>query len=326
VSLATDQNGMIVDRTEAAQGGSPRTLRYVFGGIQMGEVGNDGTSNTSFAASVADRLAVQPTPTAAGPFHNGGTSGTPFADFDQSYDAINSSLDPGTGSTYIASAGDTLQSIAAMVWGDASLWYLLADANGMSGAEQLQAGRSLTIPDVISNVHNNTQTFRPYDAARAIGDVNPTTPKPVKNHHGCGIVGTLILVACGGRDGRDRRRGRSGGDAGMSLIEGIGAFAAETSGLSAGAAIAVGAGAGILGSVVSQGIGVATVLQQKFDWKSVAIAGITGAISGGLSKLSALANAGKIGGGLGAAAKYIGGSGFLNGAARAPSAMSSPKG
>jgi hypothetical protein len=107
VSLATDQNGMIVDRTEAASGGTPRTLRYVFGGMQMGEVGNDGTTNTSFAASVADRLAVQPTPTAAGPFRNGGTSGTPFADFDQSYDAINSSLDPGTGSTYVASAGDT---------------------------------------------------------------------------------------------------------------------------------------------------------------------------------------------------------------------------
>jgi|GEM_PF-4768536 len=42
----------------------------------------------SFAASVADRLVIQPTPTAAGPFHNGATSGTQFADFDQSYDAI----------------------------------------------------------------------------------------------------------------------------------------------------------------------------------------------------------------------------------------------
>jgi len=29
-------------------------------------------------------------------------------------------------------AGDTLQSIAQMLWGDSSLWYVLADANGLS--------------------------------------------------------------------------------------------------------------------------------------------------------------------------------------------------
>jgi hypothetical protein len=68
VSLATDQNGMIVDRTEAASGGSPRTLRYVFGGLQMGEVGNDGTDNMNYVASIADRLAVQKSD---GPFRNG---------------------------------------------------------------------------------------------------------------------------------------------------------------------------------------------------------------------------------------------------------------
>jgi len=29
------------------------------------------------------------------------------------------------------SAGDTLQSIAETLWGDSSLWYLLAEANGL---------------------------------------------------------------------------------------------------------------------------------------------------------------------------------------------------
>ena|GEM_PF-4688671 len=48
----------------------------------MGEVGNNGNDNMSFAATVADRLAIQPTATAAGPFHNGATSGTQFADLD----------------------------------------------------------------------------------------------------------------------------------------------------------------------------------------------------------------------------------------------------
>ncbi|MFZ6876605.1 LysM peptidoglycan-binding domain-containing protein, partial [Undibacterium sp. Di27W] len=33
-------------------------------------------------------------------------------------------------SMYITQQGDTLQSIAKTVWGDATLWYLIADANG----------------------------------------------------------------------------------------------------------------------------------------------------------------------------------------------------
>jgi len=289
VSLATDQNGMIIDRTEAAQGGSPRTLRYVFGGVQMGEVGNNGTDNMSFAASVADRLVIQPTPTAAGPFHNGATSGTQFADFDQSYDAINSASDAGAGSTYVVASGDTLQSIAALVWGDASLWYLIADANGMSGAEQLQAGRSLAIPDVVANVHNNATTFRPYDPTRAIGDVNPSTPKPVKNHHGCGVMGTILLVAIAVAVTVITGGAATAVATGVSLGSGIGAFVAGTAALSAGELIAIGAGAAAVGSAVSQGVGIATGLQQKFDWKGLAISAISGGVSAGLGQMSALA-------------------------------------
>jgi YD repeat-containing protein len=306
VSLATDQNGMIVDRTEAASGGTPRTLRYVFGGMQMGEVGNDGTSNTSFAASVADRLAVQPTPTAAGPFHNGGTSGTPFADFDQSYDAINSSLDPGTGSTYIASAGDTLQSIAAMVWGDASLWYLIADANGMSGAEQLQAGRSLTIPDVIANVHNNAGTFRAYNATKAIGDVNPTTPKPVKSHHGCGMVGMIILAAiaiavtaiatagigavAAGTTFGQAWAAMMGGT--LATLGGTTVAGVTVGGLGVAGSIGVAAAGAAAGSIVSQGIGVATGLQQQFNWKAVGLSAISAGIGQGVGSTNLFAKIG----------------------------------
>jgi hypothetical protein len=61
---------MIVDRDEAdnLSGGDPRTLRYFFGGVQIGQVGNDGTDNMTYVASIADRLAVQGT---SGAFHNG---------------------------------------------------------------------------------------------------------------------------------------------------------------------------------------------------------------------------------------------------------------
>ena len=46
----------------------------------------------------------------------------------------------GPGAVYTARAGDTLASIAQAVYGDASLWYLIADANGLRGDAVLAAG------------------------------------------------------------------------------------------------------------------------------------------------------------------------------------------
>lgn len=65
--------------------------------------------------------------------------------------------------------GDTLQSIAQAVWGDASLWYMIADANGMAGGQGLAAGMTLSIPDKVVNVHNSAGTFKVYDPNRAQG-------------------------------------------------------------------------------------------------------------------------------------------------------------
>jgi hypothetical protein len=47
-------------------------------------------------------------------------------------------------------------------------------------------------------------------------------------------------------------------------------------------AVMAGAASGVAGSVVSQGFGVATGLQDKFSWKQVAMAGIAGGVSGGI--------------------------------------------
>ena len=40
---------------------------------------------------------------------------------------------------YVVNAGDTLQSIAMAVFGDAKLWYLVADVNGFSNGAVLTA-------------------------------------------------------------------------------------------------------------------------------------------------------------------------------------------
>src|SRR5262249_40009523 len=78
--------------------------------------------------------------------------------------------------TYYVQAGDSLQSVALNEFGDSSLWYLIADANGLSSgpADLLTTGQRLSIPNVgTTSVHNNSQTNQPYSQAKIIGDLTP---------------------------------------------------------------------------------------------------------------------------------------------------------
>ena len=69
-----------------------------------------------------------------------------------------------------------LASIAKSFLGDAQLWYLIADANGLTTGPtdslESQVGRSLRIPNVVTNVHNNADTFSPYNPNTIV----PNTP------------------------------------------------------------------------------------------------------------------------------------------------------
>jgi hypothetical protein len=96
------------------------------------------------------------------------------ADFDQNYEPINDSY-PGNaaGSYTVRQDGETLRAIAQALWGDSSLWYLIAEANGLLGDGAQQAGRVLVIPNKVTNIHNNSQTWRPYNPGEAIGNVDP---------------------------------------------------------------------------------------------------------------------------------------------------------
>ena len=71
-----------------------------------------------------------------------------------------------------------------------------------------------------------------------------------------------------------------------SVGAGIGAFlgvGGATTGLGAAALAGVGAAAGAAGSIASQAVGVATGIQEKFSWKGVALAGISGGVGGGVA-------------------------------------------
>ncbi|WP_306252635.1 LysM peptidoglycan-binding domain-containing protein [Parvularcula sp. IMCC14364] len=95
----------------------------------MGYVGNNGTLHTDYEESIDLRTETLGT----GAFRNGNTNGIAHADFDQNYNPINSYNQGSVHGAYTVRAGDTMGSIAASLWGDASLWYKLAEANGHGG-------------------------------------------------------------------------------------------------------------------------------------------------------------------------------------------------
>ena len=217
-----------------------------------------------------------------------------YADFDQAYDPINGLTYQNTSSQYTVAAGDTLQSIAYQIWGDASFWYMIADANGLMGDETLSAGQVLTIPNKVHNSHNTSDVFRVYDPNEAIGNNSPTAPKPQKHHSGgCGGIGQILLVVIAVAVAAITAGAAVAAlTPGLSLVGGMTAFAAGTTGLSAGTLIGIGAVAGAAGSIVSQGVGLALGIQSKFDWGGVAMAAISGGVSAGLGTIQGLSGIG----------------------------------
>jgi hypothetical protein len=224
---------------------------------------NDGPSDNDYLSSIVHR-AVEPK---LSPWSNY-KSAVNHVDFDQNFDPINPSTDSG-GGRYTAQDGDTLQTVAAAVWGDAAMWYLLAEANGMTGDTQLAAGMSLIIPAKVANVHNNADTFRPYDPNKAIGDVSPTEMKPPERPKApCGMMGQILLIVIAVA---------VTAWLGPQMILGLQAALGTIGG-----AVAAGAIAGAAGSIASQTVGVVTGLQKGFSWKGVAMSALAGGIGGGV--------------------------------------------
>ena len=98
-----------------------------------------------------------------------------------------------TAQAYMVREGDTLRSVARLFFGDESLWYLIAGANGLTSSDTLAAGMVITIPNKVINAHNKSSTFRVYDPNQALGDIQPNQDPPQvaqtappKARKGCG--------------------------------------------------------------------------------------------------------------------------------------------
>ncbi|MCB5425960.1 LysM peptidoglycan-binding domain-containing protein [Altererythrobacter sp. CC-YST694] len=271
VYFTLDEVGQIIRRDEtrsssapAAQTGSPHELWYRLGDREIGYVGNNGGTNPTLLTSLAQQQAAG----GPGTFRGGSTNPQSSIGFAQALDPINLHEQGSVAGSWTVKAGDTLQSIAQKLYGDASLWYKIAEVNGLSSGSSLIAGQQLTLP---SGVLRNTYTadsFRPYDPAQAIGDLSPSTPKPPKKNN-CGMFGQILLAAIA---------------IGISVWLGPemigffqGAFASSVVGGVVGGVLT-----GAAGSIVSQTVGVISGIQDSFSWKSVGLAAIAGGIGGGL--------------------------------------------
>ncbi len=190
---ALDAQGLVLERNEIKGGQSSRTQYYYYlNGIGIGDAGGFGSSQTDYAA-----VLMHSAPASAQPIGSG--------DFDENYQSINDRYPAQTPGAYTLRAADiggdlqqTLQHVALAVWGDASLWYLLEDANGLLPGMTLVENQSLVIPNVVANIHNNAATFKVYDPGEHIGDVAPSLPHPpapaAHNKHCKNILEIIIVV------------------------------------------------------------------------------------------------------------------------------------
>jgi len=206
VTYLSNAQGQVIRRQESdnnAATGDPFELWFRFDGRELGRVGNNGTLETDYATSVSDRGAV---PGTGGAFRNGAATGTPVADWGAGYEPVTSYRQGSEGGTYTVREGDTLQGIAERVYGDASLWYKIAQANGLGTNAPLVEGQVLALPRGVLRTANSASTFRPYDPSAVVGDIFPdevapqdtsaTQPQPQvrRCRNRCGVFGAILLA------------------------------------------------------------------------------------------------------------------------------------
>lgn len=216
--------------------------------------------------------------------------------------------------TYTLHVGDTLEGIALQVYGDSSLWYLIADANGITDrnaytgekGSQLHNGQRLTIPPVQGAQHHTNSTRKIMYGSDTIGNTSATTPMPPvpppPKHHSSpwrivtsivvAVIATVATVLTAGALGVVTSAVVSTG--GLGGLIGAG-FSVLGGGASLSAVTSIGFTAGFIGSVAAQGAANALGLQRGIDFQGALITGLGTAVTAGVGRLlSSSASYGKL--------------------------------
>jgi hypothetical protein len=219
---------------------------------------------------------------------------TPVAgsDFDENYLPINASYPDIAPGRYTVRAGDTLRTVARILWGDGAMWYLLAQANGLQIQPEaaLKEFTTLTVPNVVTNFHNTSETNRVYNAAWALGDTSPSLPAPQlpppQSSGKCGGFGQVLMIVVAiaatvytaGAVTVGLTQALQAGVA-ATMTQGAGVLSGALLSASPGLSLAASAAGGAAGSVASQAVGIATGRQQDFSWRQVAMSAVGSMVS-----------------------------------------------
>lgn len=230
-----------------------------------------------------------------------GTAGTlASADFDMNYTPVSESYPASVPGSYIVGEGDTLAGIAFAVYGDANLWYLIADANGLQSDADLVVGDNLTVPNRVTNLRNAYDTFKPYAPGSLIGDTTPDLPPPSPKGGGGGCGGAGIIIAVIAVVATIYTAG-----AAATLLSSGGtlASAATTLGVTSAATTTFGVGmaalassttlglsaaiiGGAVGAIAGQLAGMALGVQKNFSWSGVAMGAIGAGVTAGIAGMA----------------------------------------
>ena len=221
---------------------------------------------------------------------NGNPNYTARADFNFGYQPVDGNYPSPSPGVMTVSAGDTLASIAKSAYGDANLWYLIADANGIGSDQDLRVGQALTIPNRVGSAGNNAHTFKPYDPSKVLGDTTPNLPEPSRGGKGgCGGLGKVLMLVvavvatiytAGAAAAFFGAAGTAGGFAGGLAVLG------GTATIGIPGSMAIAAGAAAVGSAASQLLGMATGDVESFSWKQVGLAAVSGGVGAGVGALA----------------------------------------
>lgn len=204
---------------------------------------------------------------------------------------------------YTLQAGDTLENVALQVYGDSSLWYLIADANGITDrfahagerGSQLHAGQRLTIPHSAQGQHYTSQTRHLASAQEIMGECGSggglnAKPSHRKRHAVWKKLGAVVSVVAAAI-ATVLSAGALGALAGIAspglaglISTGLSVLGGASS-LSLSTGMGFGLAAGFLGNVTGQGIAAAFKLQKGIDLKSALMSGVATAATAGVGKL-----------------------------------------
>jgi YD repeat-containing protein len=203
-----------------------------------------------------------------------------------------SNSDSGAGG-YVVQAGDTLKSMAQEIYGNASLWYVIADANAISGDSDLAIGQRLTIPEVTTDSNDST-TFKPYNQGSITGSTTPNlptiAPPPPPPSSSCNALAEIIIIVVvvivsiytAGAASELAAGTFEASTAGETFATGASVLSGTAVGATAATTIGAAAVGGFAGSVAGQLTGDALGVSHGFSLTQALTSGLEAGITAGL--------------------------------------------